>query len=124
MSVRSRAITGYKKGLIAEEIAAWLLRFKGYRIVARRYKTPVGEIDLIARKGTVIVFVEVKARQNLTVALGAVTPAMQRRITRAAQWFVANYPACTGHDMRFDLLALAPPFFVRHLDNAWQADQN
>ena len=113
-------ITGHATGLAAENFAALLLRLKGYRILARRYKTPVGEIDLIARRGRTIAFVEVKARQTMDEALAAVTPAMQARITRAAGYFLAGNPALAQLTLRFDLMAVRPPFYCRHLDNAWQ----
>ena len=111
----------YKFGLLAETLAGLFLMAKGYRILERRYKTPVGEIDLIARRGKTIVFIEVKARGELTAALESVTPNMKNRITRAGQYFLSSHPALSSCDMRFDLIALAPPFYLRHLDNAWQA---
>ncbi len=110
----------YKLGLWAEIFAAWGLRLRGYKILEHRYKTPVGEIDLIARKGKMLVFVEVKARKELSTALQAVTSHMQNRIVRAANYFAAQNSAFSGYDMRFDLVAIAPPFYWRHLDNAWR----
>lgn len=110
----------YRLGLAAETIAAWGLRLRGYRIVARRYKTKVGEIDLIASRGKTLVFIEVKARGDIAAALQAVTPHMQARICRAAQSFIAQNVSYGGYDMRFDLIALAPPFHWRHLDNAFR----
>lgn len=109
----------YRLGLAAEQFAAWGLRLRGYRILACRYKTPVGEIDLVARKGRTLIFVEVKARNNLSTALQSVTPHMKKRIVRAALCFIARNSACSGYDMRFDLVAVAPPFYWKHLDNAW-----
>lgn len=105
---------------MAEFCAAWGLRLRGYRIVAARYRTPVGEIDLIARKGKVLAFIEVKARADLSSALQAVTPRMQSRIVRAANYYVSQHKNLTDLEMRFDLIAIAPPFGWRHLDNAWQ----
>jgi len=110
----------YKMGLLSETIAAWGLRLRGYRILAMRYKTPVGEIDIVARRGRTLVFAEVKARQDLSTALQSVTPQMQNRITRAANHFIAHHSAYHEYEMRFDLIALAPPFYWRHLDNAWR----
>lgn len=110
----------YKFGLLAESLAALFLMAKGYRILARRYKTPVGEIDIIARRGRTIAFIEVKARGNLSAALESVTPMMRSRIGRAAQYFLSSDAALSSCDLRFDLIALAPPFFLRHLDNAWR----
>lgn len=110
----------YRVGVLSESRAAWFLRLKGYRIVARRYKTPLGEIDIIARRGRLIAFVEVKHRATMAEALSCLTPAMQRRIINAARHFIAAYPAYGDYDMRFDLIALGRGFAVRHLDNAWQ----
>lgn len=110
----------YHRGLRAEHFAATFLRLKGYRIIATRYKTPVGEIDLIARRRRTLVFVEVKERQTMNDALSSITPQMKARITRAAQMYIAAHPACSGFDMRFDVVATRG-FFIRHLDNAWMA---
>lgn len=114
--------TNHQAGLVAENLAAFLLRLKGYRIVARRYKTPVGEIDLIVRRRRTLAFVEVKARATMEDALAAVTPHMRERIQRAAGHFISGRPELAGFDMRFDLIALAPPLRWRHLDNAWRLD--
>lgn len=112
--------SAYRAGLYAEILAAAVLIVKGYRIAAWRYKTPMGEIDLIARRGREIVFVEVKWRQTLDEALSSVSGRMQGRIVRAARHFIAARPAIAGFSVRFDLIAAAPPFFWRHLDNAWR----
>lgn len=111
----------YSYGLLAETLAALFLMAKGYKILARRYKTPVGEVDLIAKRGRIVAFIEVKARGNLAAALECVTPSMKNRIGRAGLYFLSSNPKLAGCDMRFDLIALAPPFYVRHLDNAWLA---
>ncbi|MCB9990798.1 MAG: YraN family protein [Rhodospirillales bacterium] len=111
----------YRFGLWAEQVSAWRLRLRGYRILACRYKTPVGEIDLVARKKNTLVFIEVKARKDLSTALQAVTPRMQHRIERAANYFLAKHSELSGLEMRFDLIAVAPRLRWRHLDNAWQA---
>jgi len=101
-------------------VAAWKLRFSGFRILARRYKTPVGEIDIVARRGKTLVFVEVKARQDLSTALQAVSPQMKNRIIRAANYFMARHSGFVGMDIRFDLIAVAAPWYWRHLDNVWR----
>lgn len=113
--------TTYRRGLWAEFIAAWFLRLQGYRILATRYKTPVGEVDLIARKQNTLVFVEVKARKTAEAALEAVTPTMKRRIIRAAQTYIAYYPDYADYDMRFDVIGVSPPFSIQHLDNVWES---
>ncbi|PJB73303.1 MAG: hypothetical protein CO093_01030 [Alphaproteobacteria bacterium CG_4_9_14_3_um_filter_47_13] len=110
----------YQYGIFAENIVAWGLRLRGYKILAKRYKTPVGEIDLIASHKNIIIFIEVKARHNLSTALQALTPHMKKRIIRAAGYFIARHSAFSNYGMRFDLIAIAPPFYWEHLDNAWQ----
>lgn len=121
MRNNKKKLSSYGFGLAAELLAALLLILKGYRICAWRYKTPVGEIDLIARRGRVMAFVEVKARQTMEGALESVTATMQSRIIRAAQFYVTQNPACGDCDLRFDLVAFAPPFRLRHLSSAWQS---
>lgn len=120
MVVSGQAANTYRTGMLSESRAAWFLRLKGYRILARRYKTPLGEIDIIARRGRLIAFVEVKRRATMLEALSCLTPAMQRRIANAARHFIAAYPDYGDYDMRFDLMALGRGLSIRHLDNAWQ----
>ncbi len=96
------------------------MRAKGYRVLARRAKTPLGEIDLIARRGAVIAFIEVKARDDLTLALQALTPVQCRRIERAAQWWLGHRRDAADADLRFDLIAVAPRRLPRHLPDAWR----
>lgn len=119
--MKDKKAKSYSFGLRAESFAAWGLRLRGYKILASRYKTPVGEIDLVARRKNTLIFIEVKARRDLSTALQAVTPRMQIRIGRAANYFIAQHRRLAGLDMRFDLIAVAPPFYWRHLDNAWSA---
>lgn len=109
----------YQDGLRAEKIARWVLRAKGYRILAPRYKTPVGEIDIVARRGKTLVFVEVKRRGSMEAALSCLTPSMKGRIVKAARHFIAAYPDYNDYAMRFDLIAVSGIFSFRHLDNAW-----
>ncbi len=111
----------YRKGVIAEYLASVLLVLKGYRILGHRYRCPEGEIDLIARKGTAIIFVEVKNRKALEDALEAVSPSGRNRITRAARRYIATIPDTAERTYRFDVIAFSPPFNVRHIENAWFA---
>jgi putative endonuclease len=85
-----RAANG--QGAFAEQIAILLLRLKLYSILARRYSIRGGEIDIVARRGDTIAFVEVKARASLDEALCAITPAKRRRISRAARVWLASNP--------------------------------
>jgi putative endonuclease len=106
-------------GRRGEAIAALYLGFKGYRIVARRVKTPVGEIDLIARRGRVTVFVEVKARSFSHQEAAALAAVNHRRIVRAAQLWLGRRPDLAAGDLRFDVIFLAPFAWPRHIVNAF-----
>ncbi len=99
----------------AEMFAAWFLRAKGYRILARRYKTPAGEIDLIARRGRTIIFVEVKQRPDDRAALEALTAKTRQRIARAAAIWVSHHPAAARLDQRFDVILALPRRLPRHM---------
>jgi putative endonuclease len=114
----------FRRGHLAETAAAWLLRCKGYRIVARRVRTPLGEIDLIARRGRTTAFVEVKERPTADVALEAVSPRQARRLIGAARyWLSTRDPGATAEaDWRFDIVVVSPYLLPRHLPNAFGAD--
>ncbi len=109
------------RGRRAETLAAVMLRLKGYRILARRLRTPSGEIDLLARRGNLIVIVEVKARATLDEAQESLTPRQQQRLAAAAAWLPNWRPKLAGLDIRFDLVAIAPRRWPRHIPNAWMA---
>lgn len=109
----------YDHGIIAEGAAEIFLRAKGFEILERRYKTPVGEIDLIARDGEYLVFIEVKGRPTIEEALYAITPRMQARIADTAGHYIASHPEKVGYAMRFDVMAVRLPFSLHHLENAW-----
>jgi putative endonuclease len=111
-----------RRGRRAETIAAWYLRLKGFRILARRYRTPVGEIDLIARRGRLVAFVEVKQRPTPGEAAEAVGPAGRRRIARAAAAWLATHPAAAGLDFRFDVVITSPARLPSHICGAFDAD--
>lgn len=105
------------KGRRGEALAAWYLRLKGWRILARRVKTPRGEIDLIARRSGVVAFVEVKWRANAAELDSAIDPYRLRRVAAAAE-AVAHRHARSGDIQRIDVLLLAPGRFPRHMANA------
>ena len=111
-----------RRGRRAETLAAWFLRLKGYRILARRTRTPLGEIDLIARRGRTIAFVEVKSRASYAEAADAVTPASQRRIARAASLWLAAHPAAAALDLRFDVIICVSGRLPRHISHAFDAE--
>lgn len=115
-------LTPYKTGIWAEYYVAAYLALKGYRILGLRYKTPVGEIDIIARNKNTVVFVEVKYRQDGGDALYAVLPQSQRRIRRAAEHYMlvkSNESFTLGDGMRFDVVAINRRCRVNHLKNAF-----
>jgi putative endonuclease len=108
-------------GLSAESRAAALLLAKGYRIAARRFRSPVGEIDIVARRRGVLIFVEVKARDRLDAAAEAVTPRQRQRIIAAAEAWLAGHPEDAMCDIRFDVVLVAPRSLPRHLPAAFDA---
>ena len=114
-------VAAFRTGLSAETRAAAYLMAKGYRILAKRFRTPYGEIDLVARKRNLLVFVEVKARGSLDEAAYAVTPRQQQRIINAAQAWLMAHPEHAEFDMRFDAMLIAPKRLPRHLLAAFDA---
>ncbi|MEM6684071.1 MAG: YraN family protein [Pseudomonadota bacterium] len=104
-------------GRRAERIAAWLLRLKGYRILEQRFRTPLGEIDIIAQRGKTLVFCEVKQRRDETAAREAITVQQRTRIARAAQTFVMRRPRFAAYDQRIDAVLLVPRRLPVHMLN-------
>ena len=114
-------VAAFKAGLSAETRAAALLMAKGYRILAKRFRTPHGEIDLVAKRRNLLAFVEVKARATLDDAAFAVTPRQQARIINAAQAWLAAHPEHAEFELRFDAVLIAPRRLPRHLLAAFDA---
>ena len=112
--------TNDSRGRRAERIAAWRLRLAGYRVLACRYRTPVGEIDLIAQRGRRLVMVEVKARPTEASARQAVPERQRRRIEMAARRFLAANPRYRGHAVRFDVIAVVPGRLPIVIPDAWR----
>jgi putative endonuclease len=110
----------FRTGLSAESRAAALLVAKSFRIVARRWRSPVGEIDVIARRRSLLVFVEVKARHTLDDAAESVTPRQRQRIAAAAEAWLATYPDESIKDIRFDAILVAPGKIPRHIPGAFE----
>jgi putative endonuclease len=117
-SERRRA--AYRAGRLAETLCVWLLRLKGYRVLARDWRVPVGEIDILARRGSVLAAVEVKRRGRLSDAAEAIGPRQRRRILRALEAFVARNPALGRLTLRFDVMLVAPRAPPRHIRDAWR----
>jgi putative endonuclease len=116
-----RRRTAFRFGLSAEGRAAAFLVAKGYRILARRFRTPLGEIDIVARRGGLLVFVEVKARDNFDEAAESINKRQQSRIIGAAQMWLAAHPEDAMRDMRFDAILIIPGRLPRHLPAAFDA---
>jgi len=114
-------IAAFRTGLSAETRAGAFLMAKGYRILARRFRTPYGEIDIVARRRALLAFVEVKARANLDDAAYAVTPRQQQRIIAAAQAWLMAHPEHADFELRFDAVLIAPRRLPRHLLAAFDA---
>jgi putative endonuclease len=116
----ARRRAGFAKGHRGERWAAWALRLKGYRILAVRHRTNLGEIDLVARRGDTVAIVEVKARATLEQAMEAVSPAAQRRIANAADLWLARQRDASRLGLRFDIVAILPRRWPVHVEDAWR----
>lgn len=114
-------VAAFRTGLSAEARAAAYLMAKGYRILAKRFRTPHGEIDIVAKRRNLLAFVEVKARATLDDAAFAVTPRQQARIVDAAQAWLMAHPEHAEFDLRFDAILIAPRHLPRHLLAAFDA---
>ncbi|HAA93478.1 MAG: hypothetical protein CMM48_06855 [Rhodospirillaceae bacterium] len=112
----------WRWGRGAEKLAVAALRCRGYRVLARQYRTKVGEIDLIARRKDVVVFIEVKARSSLPDGLVAISPRQQKRIVKAAGWFLQRHPHLANCSMRFDAIIIVPWRLPRHVRDAWRPE--
>jgi putative endonuclease len=123
--VNRRAAT-HDAGRGGENLAAWALRLKGYRILARNFRAGPGEVDIVARAPgfgpiPVLAFVEVKFRPDTAAAAEAISADKRRRVIRAAEGFVAARPRYANAVLRFDAMLVAPGSWPRHVPDAWQA---
>ena len=110
----------YERGLSAERLAGWYLRLKGYRILKRRWRTPVGEIDLLATRGKTLVIIEVKHRATIEQALDCVSSRQSQRLLRALHHAVSAMPRYANYSWRCDLVAMAPRRWPHHVISAWE----
>ena len=110
----------WRRGRAAEAACVLLLRLRLYRILARDYRVPSGEIDIIARRGRAVVAIEVKARPSLADAAEAVSPRQRRRVARAFEHFLASRPDLAQLQPRFDVILVAPGRWPRHIVDAWR----
>ncbi len=113
-----------QRGQKAEFLARLWFRLHGFGILYKNYVTgrgtTAGEVDFIAKRGKLIVFVEVKERKNLETALYAISPQQQKRLLNAARYFLQKHPQYENFDIRFDAVFVALPFKLKHIKNAWQ----
>src|SRR3954465_98873 len=119
---RPERVAAHLVGLSAESRAAAYLIAKGYRIVARRFRSPVGEVDIVARRRNVLVFVEVKARNTLDDAALSLLPRQQQRIAAAAGAWLAAHPEDGESNIRFDAVLVAPGKIPRHIPAAFETE--
>jgi putative endonuclease len=115
-----RRLTAYRRGHRGEWLAALVLIVKGFRIVARRYRTPLGEIDLIARRGDLVLIVEVKARATLIGAMEAISRQSEHRIEGAAGLWLSRQRDFGRLSLRFDMVAVLPWRWPVHVENVFQ----
>lgn len=113
-------IAAYRHGHVAEAAAMLLLLLKGYRPLARRSRTPLGEIDLVIKRGQTIAFVEVKARGTRFDALESVGRQSEHRIVAAADLWLAKHPAAAGLDLRYDMVVITPWRLPLHIADAFR----
>jgi putative endonuclease len=112
----------WRRGRAGETLAIVSLTLRGYSILARGLKSRLGEIDIVARRGRILAFVEVKARESFDQAAGALLARQRQRIARAAAGFFASRPELSGCQPRFDVILVAPWRWPRHIIDAWRAD--
>ena len=108
-----------KRGRGAETLACWYLRLRGWRIVARRARVPGGAVDIVARRGRTLAFVEVKARSTTEAAAFALDQYRLRRVAVAAERLAPRFMR-DGDDVRIDAMFIVPGSWPRHLPNVWQ----
>lgn len=118
---RPERLAAFRLGLSAESRAAMFLIAKGYRILARRFRSPFGEIDIVARRRDRLVFVEVKARDTADAGFEAVSERNKRRIIAAAEAYLAKNPGLESMEIRFDVIAVTPGRLPSHIANAFDA---
>jgi putative endonuclease len=116
---RKARLKAHRRGHSSEWLAAIALMAKGFRIIARRYKTPLGEIDLIARRGDLVLIVEVKARKTLMAAMEAISGTSEHRIEGAADLWLSRQRDFGRLSVRFDMVAVLPWRWPVHVENVF-----
>ena len=110
------------RGHRAETLCCWWLRLKGYRVLERRVRTPLGEIGILARRGRVLAVIEVKQRPTADLANEAVSPRQRHRLARAGRWILSGRPEFARLNLRYDAMLVSPWRWPRHLPGAWAED--
>jgi putative endonuclease len=121
-SAARRRQRAQRRGRFAEWLCLWHLRLHGWRILARGWRCPSGEIDILARRRRVIAVIEVKSRAEFGTAAAALAPRQRRRIARATEAFLNSRPDLAADDIRFDVMLVAPFRLPRHWRGAWRVD--
>lgn len=110
-----------RRGRLSETLCCWHLRLRGWRILARDWRCPAGELDIVARRGGVVAVIEVKSRRNAESAAEALGFRQRRRIARATEAFLATRPDLAMRALRFDVMLVAGLRLPRHLPGAWRS---
>lgn len=118
---RGSKLSSYKKGIAAEELAQKLLEGKHYRLLAHRYRNQAGEIDIVAKRGNHIAFVEVKGRKSHDEAAWSILPRQQYRIASAAEGFLGENAEYAGCSASFDVVLVSPTQGCAHIENVFLA---
>ena len=116
---QNKKIQAYHRGIYAEILAGLYLMFTGWSVLAWRWQCPLGEIDLVAKKGKIITFIEVKARQNEQSALDSITAHQWRRISNAADIFISRQRQYADCSWRFDAIIIVPGKWPKRFKNMW-----
>jgi putative endonuclease len=112
----------YKFGLFSESIAIVFLMLKGYSIVAKRYKTPLGEIDIIAKKAKSLIGIEVKARRKEFDISDVISAKQKKRIINGIKMFLSKNQKYNDYTIRFDVIAVRPFRIPKHIINSWEGE--
>ena len=120
--MNSKRAAAERRGRIAEFVALFYLRLKGYRLLARRFKAHTGEIDLVMRRRDVTAFIEVKARASRDLGVEAVTVNQSKRIAAAARLWMSRDAQATRDFCRFDIVVVSPYQLPHHIENAFSGD--
>lgn len=117
-----RKLENYRNGLIAEEVALKYLKQRKFNILAHRFKSKIGEIDIIATRQNLVIFCEVKNSDNKENIYYQLKSKQQRRIINTAQFWLSQNPVYHDYDMRFDCILVVGIEIIEHIENAWMSD--